>query len=134
MTTTASLVEDTVHTGPPHVAKSQGSAVGIGSPEMAKKAGLRGAIVPNTMHFAQLNDLLLEIVGLDWLSGGQIEVQYRAPLYDGDDLVAKARVSSNEVATGGGVLFEVWCENQNEEPLARGTARWTPTQPTSESE
>jgi len=52
------------------------------------------------------------------VEGGQIEVQYRAPLYDGDELVPVARVASNESASGGELELEVWCENQD------GTARW----------
>ncbi|MEE8398011.1 MAG: hypothetical protein V3S89_03330 [Desulfobacterales bacterium] len=89
---------------------------------LAKRAGFKGAIVLNEYHFAQISQMLLEYFGPQWLSHGEIEIKYIAPLHDQDLFVPKATIVGEDPPDSGRLALEIWCENQDGEKLAFGKA------------
>ena len=89
---------------------------------LAKSAGLEGGYIVNEYHFAQLTEMLLEYFGPRWLTHGEIEVKYIAPLLEKDTFIPKARVIGEEPPGSGRLTLEVWCENQHGQKLAAGRA------------
>lgn len=59
--------------------------------EVARRFGFRGALVPGVELFAYLTHPLVEAWGEDFLGGGSIDVRFRRPVYDGEQVVADAR-------------------------------------------
>ncbi|HET7312258.1 MAG TPA: hypothetical protein VFJ17_13135 [Mycobacteriales bacterium] len=70
--------------------------------EVAQQFGFTGALVPGVELFAYLTHPLVEAWGEDWLSSGAIDVRFRQPVYDGEEVVARARS-----AYDGGVDLEL---------------------------
>ena len=64
--------------------------------EVARQFGFSGALVPGVELFAYLTHPFVEAWGEDFLRGGQIDLRFKQPVYDGEQVVAKVR------AIGGG--------------------------------
>lgn len=62
--------------------------------EVAQQFGFSGALVPGVELFAYLTHPLVEAWGEQFLSGGAIDVRFRKPVYDGEQVVATARESA----------------------------------------
>ncbi|HET7531337.1 MAG TPA: MaoC family dehydratase [Mycobacteriales bacterium] len=62
--------------------------------EVARRFGFRGALVPGVELFAYLTHPLVEVWGADFLRRGRIDVRFRRPVYDGEDVVARARAGA----------------------------------------
>lgn len=58
--------------------------------EVARRFGFTGALVPGVELFAYLTHPLTAAWGADFLAGGAIDVRFRRPVYDGDEVVATA--------------------------------------------
>ncbi len=121
--TDAGSADGVVISGPTVTGWAQGGS-GIAEGEMARRAGLRGRIVSNLFHFAQVTELLLSYFGDDWLSDGEIHLTYHAPLNDGENLTPKARLV-NVIGQTPRTTLSVWCENDLGEVLASGEASCT---------
>ena len=65
--------------------------------EVAQQFGFSGALVPGVELFAYLTHPLVEAWGEDFLRGGRIDVRFRQPVYDGDQVVAHAEPTPNGV-------------------------------------
>lgn len=66
--------------------------------EVAQQFGFSGALVPGVELFAYLTAPLVEAWGTDFLSAGAIDVRFRQPVYDGDQVVAHAEADGVDVA------------------------------------
>lgn len=85
--------------------------------EEARQHGFRGGIVPGLTLYAYLVRPLVDIWGPTWLQNGQMETQFRAPVYDGDEIVVSAeRISGPDSA------FRISVRNENGDECVRGTA------------
>ena len=109
-------------TGAVKIAHMPPDAGAVHDDRLAKSAGLEGGYIVNEYHFAQLTEMLLEYFGPRWLTNGEIEVKYIAPLLDKDTFIPKARVIGEEPSGSGRLTLEVWCENQHGQKLAVGRA------------
>ena len=109
-----------VITGPTVIGRAMGGG-GLADSEMARRAGLRGSIVSNLFHFAQVTDMLVSYFSEDWFSNGAINLTYLAPLNDGEGMTPKARVLDTPAGDDRTVL-SIWCENDRGEVLAKGEA------------
>ena len=63
--------------------------------DVARQFGFSGALVPGVELFAYLTHPLVEAWGLDFLSGGVIDVRFRRPVYDGEEVVAAVQPSTD---------------------------------------
>lgn len=58
----------------------------IHADDVAQSFGFTGALVPGVELFAYLTAPLVAHWGLPWLSGGRVDVRFRRPVYDGEQL------------------------------------------------
>jgi len=58
--------------------------------DVARRLGFSGALVPGVELFAYLTHPLVAAWGEDFLAGGRVDVRFRRPVYDGEDVVASA--------------------------------------------
>jgi hypothetical protein len=64
--------------------------------DVARRFGFGGALVPGVELFAYMTHPLVEAWGPDFLSRGAVEVRFRQPVYDGEDVVACARPAESD--------------------------------------
>jgi len=92
-------------------------------PEFAAKAGLPAPIATGVMSSAYLSEMLTKAFGIDWLRSGSMDVKFIRPIYAGDTVTARGRVTSlTESSTGWYIAVEIWCETQRGDPVTVGTA------------
>lgn len=58
--------------------------------EVAQQLGFTGALVPGVELFAYATAPLVAAWGVPWLSGGRLQVRFRRPVYDGEQLTVSA--------------------------------------------
>jgi acyl dehydratase len=58
--------------------------------DVARRFGFSGALVPGVELFAYLTHPFVDAWGTDWFRGGRLAVRFRRPVYDGDELTARA--------------------------------------------
>ena len=89
----------------------------------AKQAGLPAPIATGVMSSAFLSEMLTKAFGVDWLRSGSIDVKFIQPIYAGDTVTARGRITGkSETSTGVRMALEIWCETQRGEPVTVGTA------------
>lgn len=57
--------------------------------DVARQFGFTGALVPGVELFARLTTPLVAAWGPEWLAGGRVEVRFRRPVYDGEELLVE---------------------------------------------
>ena len=92
-------------------------------PTFAREAGLPAPIATGVMSSAFLSEMLTTAFGVDWIRGGSMHVKFIRPIYAGDTVSARGRITGKS-ATSTGVRFalEIWCETQRGEPVTVGSA------------
>lgn len=90
----------------------------------AKETPLRGTIGQGFLLFAVMTEQITR--GLyhpdSWLSGGVLDVRFRAPARPGDRLTMRAvRTDLNQDSGGDAAIYEVWCEGPDGQRLIDGT-------------
>ncbi len=60
----------------------------------ARQYGLRGGLVPGVVIFGYAIQPVIDLYGLAWLERGTVQIKLLQPVYDGDDLVVRARRDS----------------------------------------
>jgi hypothetical protein len=58
--------------------------------EVARRFGFAGALVPGVELFAYLTHPLVAAWGPEWLTGGCLDVRFRRPVYDGEQVLVEA--------------------------------------------
>jgi acyl dehydratase len=92
-------------------------------PEAAKRDGLTRPIASGQNQMAFLHEMLERNFGDAWVYGGKISVRYIHPVYAGDRITPNATVTEiTEVAGKPRVTLMIWCENQDGQKTAAGTA------------
>ena len=59
--------------------------------DVARQFGFTGALVPGVELFARITTPLVDAWGEEWLSGGRIDVRFRRPVYDGEELLVEVQ-------------------------------------------
>jgi hypothetical protein len=54
---------------------------------VARRFGFSGALVPGVELFARTTTPLVAAWGEEWLSGGRVDLRFRRPVYDGEELL-----------------------------------------------
>jgi acyl dehydratase len=92
-------------------------------PAFASKAGLSAPIATGVMSSAFLSEMLTKAFGVDWIRGGSMDVKFIRPIYAGDTVTARGRITGKgPTSTGVRIALEIWCETQRGEPVTVGTA------------
>ena len=68
--------------------------------DVAQQFGFTGALVPGVELFARLTTPLVEAWGEEWLAGGRVDVRFRRPVYDGEELLVEVADGGALTATG----------------------------------
>ena len=93
---------------------------------VARSAGLPAAIAAGVQFMANVFEMLYREFGFESVTGTVLDVRIRAPVFAGDVITARGRVSA--VSRPGGaprLSLEVWCENQRGEHVIGGSAECT---------
>ena len=92
-------------------------------PAFAEKAGLPAPIATGVMSSAFLSEMLTNAFGVEWIRGGSMDVKFIRPIYAGDTVTARGRITGkSETSTGVRITLEIWCDSQRGEPVTVGTA------------
>jgi acyl dehydratase len=91
--------------------------------EFAKSCGLPTRAASGAMFEGYLTELMIDLFGENWLSGGKMELKFIAIVDVGDKLLPKAIVQSKYIEDSGvRFVMEVWCQNQHGNKVVVGTA------------
>jgi acyl dehydratase len=90
----------------------------------ARKTPLGGTVAHGMLILAYVSQMMTSAFGRDWLSGGRLNVRFRAPARPGDVITVSGSVRRIEKGDGYQMIdCDVLCHNQNDEPVITGDAR-----------
>jgi len=91
--------------------------------DWAQRKGFRAPLAQGMMPTAYISEMMTSLLGAGFVKGGTISVAFTQPVYAGDRLTVHGRVKDKRPENGATrVIVEVWCENQDGEQTAIGTA------------
>ena len=97
---------------------------------LASDMGLAATVAPEELSLAYVHEMLDRRFGIDFRQGGRLTVNYRRPIYAGDNLTAKGMVAGREEDGERAVWkIRVWVENGRGEPVVTGDAEVTVPSP-----
>ena len=90
----------------------------------ARKTPLGGTIAHGLLVLAYISQMMTGAFGRDWLTGGKLNVRFKAPARPGDVIAVSGRVTRVEPEENGTLYrCEVLCANQDGEAVISGDAR-----------
>jgi acyl dehydratase len=89
----------------------------------ARAKGFRAPLAQGMMSTAYVSEMMTKFLGEGFVRGGTLSMAFLQPVYAGDRLTIHGEVKEKR-AEGAAtrVIVEVWCENQEGERTAAGTA------------
>jgi 3-hydroxybutyryl-CoA dehydratase len=91
--------------------------------EFARTTPAGGTIAHGMLVLAYISEMMTAAFSESWLTGGKLNVRFRAPARPGDTITASGQVRRVEPGEGLRVVTcEVLCRNQNDEPVITGEA------------
>ncbi len=91
--------------------------------EFARGTPAGGIIAHGMLVLAYVSQMMTEAFGRSWLTGGKLNVRFRAPARPGDIITTSGRVKSIHNSEGQILVdCEVLSRNQNDEPVITGEA------------
>lgn len=94
--------------------------------EVARAAGLPAAIAAGVQFMSYIFEMLHLEYGFQSVQGTVLDVRIREPVFAGDTVTARGRVTGVRAdAAGSRVTLDVWCENQRGGQVIAGTAEVT---------
>ena len=92
-------------------------------PDWARQRGFRAPLAQAMMSTAYVSEMMTRFLGTGFVKGGTMSMVFIKPVYAGDRLTVRGVVKEKRPEGGATrVVVEVWCENQNGEKTAVGTA------------
>ena len=92
--------------------------------DYARKTPLGGTVAHGMLILAYISQMMTNAFGRDWLSGGRLNVRFRAPARPGDVITIGGTIRRIEKSDGFQMIdCDVLCSNQNDEPVITGDAR-----------
>ena len=89
----------------------------------ARAKGFRAPLAQGMMSTAYVSEMMTGFLGAGFLKGGRLAMNFIQPVYAGDRLtvhgVVKEKLIEGDATR---VVVEVWCENQEGDITAAGTA------------
>jgi acyl dehydratase len=89
----------------------------------ARKKGFKAPLAQAMMSTAYVSEMMTRFLGAGFVKGGRLSMVFIKPVYVGDRLtvhgVVRERVAERADTR---VVVEVWCENQDGDKTAVGTA------------
>ena len=92
-------------------------------PEFAKGSGLPSVAASGSQFSGNLAELMIDLFGIAFLSGGTMDVKFIGIVDAGDTLVSKANVKSKTTEEGATKFtLDIYCENQKGKKIVVGSA------------
>ena len=92
--------------------------------DYARKTPLGGTVAHGMLILAYISQVMTDAFGRNWLSGGRLNVRFRAPARPGDVITISGTIRWIEKSDGFQMIdCDVLCSNQNDEPVITGDAR-----------
>ena len=89
----------------------------------ARKKGFKAPLAQAMMSTAYVSELMTRFLGAGFVKGGRMSMVFIKPVYVGDRLTVHGVVKERATEPGGTrVVVDVWCENQDGDKTAVGTA------------
>ena len=89
----------------------------------ARQKGFRAPLAQGMMSTAYVSELMTQLLGAGFIKGGTMSMTFVRPVYAGDRLTVHGVVADVRPEDGATrVVVDVWCENQQGEKTAVGTA------------
>jgi 3-hydroxybutyryl-CoA dehydratase len=91
--------------------------------EFAKKTIHGGTIAHGMLILAYVSQLMSDSFGLNWLTGGRLNVRFKAPARPGDTITVQGKIRKIAEESGQKIVnCEVQCSNQKGEVVITGEA------------
>lgn len=91
--------------------------------EFARKTPAGGRIAHGMLILAYVSQMLTAAFGRSWITGGKLEVRFRAPARPGDTITVSGRIRKVEQMEGRNLVScDVLCSNQKGESVITGSA------------
>ena len=92
--------------------------------DYARKTPLGGTVAHGMLILACVSQMMTNAFGRDWLSGGKLNVRFRAPARPGDVITVSGTIRRMEKGDGFQMIdCDILCRNQNNEPIITGDAK-----------
>ena len=92
--------------------------------DYARKTPLGGTVAHGMLILAYISQMMTDAFGHNWLSGGRLNVRFRAPARPGDVITISGSIRRVEKEDGYHMIdCDVLCSNQNDEPVITGDAK-----------
>jgi acyl dehydratase len=89
----------------------------------ARAKGFRACLAQGMMSTAYVSQMMTTLLGAGFVKGGTMSMAFVKPVYAGDRLTVRGRIKETHPENGATrVTVNVWCENQDGETTAVGTA------------
>lgn len=89
----------------------------------ARARGFRAPLAQAMMSTAYVSELMTRLLGTGFVKGGAMSLAFIKPVFAGDRLTVHGVVKDRRAEDGvTHVVVEVWCENQDGDKTAVGTA------------
>ena len=89
----------------------------------ARAKGFRAPLAQGMMSTAYVSEMMTRFLGAGFVKGGKLSMNFIQPVFAGDRLTVHGVVKEkNAEGDATRVVVEVWCENQNGDMTAVGTA------------
>jgi acyl dehydratase len=89
----------------------------------ARQRGFRAPLAQAMMSTAYVSEMMTRLLGVGFVKGGTMSMAFIKPVLAGDRLTVHGVVKDKQAAGGRTrVTVEVWCENQDGDKTAVGTA------------
>lgn len=92
--------------------------------DYARKTPLGGTVAHGMLILACVSQMMTNAFGRNWLSGGRLNVRFRAPARPGDVITVSGTIRRMEKGDGFQMIdCDILCSNQNNEPVITGDAK-----------
>lgn len=89
--------------------------------DFARKTPLGGTVAHGMLILAYVSQMMTVAFGQSWLSGGKLNVRFRAPARPGETITVSGKVRKIEKSEGQTLIScDVLCSNQNGESVITG--------------
>ncbi len=91
--------------------------------DYARQTPLGGTVAHGMLILAYLSQMMTDAFGTSWVTGGKLNVRFKAPARPGDTITASGKIRRVEKSGDRNLVnCEVLCKNQNEETVITGEA------------
>ena len=105
----------------------------IHSPEVARKLGFTGGLVPGVGIYTYMIHPLITYLGTDWLKQGFVKAKFLKPVYEAEQIMVRSKITSLdplnvkiEITNAEGVLCAVGTADLRESPAEPKIADYPP--------